>query len=369
MPQLAKTQVADLQGKITKWQSNRDKLKQLLDQMQRDKTDMLEKLVELGIKSENDLVKSPRGQVLNGELKDIVKQIALYDKKFQDYDLAILKSESRVRSIARQLSAREAGVSDTELEELTRSMVTLDESLSSERESAIPIDLKDTLKDELARYREKPKPSSAAGATKPASIVSGSNKTSSGEEPLHLHQDRSQMSAAEKAAAEADRRLQETYLNNGVLSSLAVADAQVILAVKNVATDWQRDSVEGPLAKWLVTKKKHPVSGLFKPAFYTNGSFDALWNGDQSLVERLHLLDASSGCLLLARASFSAAAKTDYEGLVSVQGTLSIIVVRKDGRNGPSVFKVSGAGGDEATATANCAKRLVETIDSDVLFP
>ena len=72
------------------------------------------------------------------------------------------------------------------------------------------------------------------------------------------------------------------------------------------------------------------------------------------------MLDASSGCLLLARASFSAAAKTDYEGLVSVQDTLPIIVVKKDGQNGPSVFKVSGAGGDEATATANCTKRLVE---------
>ena len=32
---------------------------------------------------------------MNGELKDIVKQTALYDKKIQDYDLAILKSESR----------------------------------------------------------------------------------------------------------------------------------------------------------------------------------------------------------------------------------------------------------------------------------
>ena len=67
-----------------------------------------------------------------------MKQIALYDKKYQDYDLAILKSESRVRSIARQLAAREAGVSDTELEELTRSMVTLDESLFLGKGSRCP---------------------------------------------------------------------------------------------------------------------------------------------------------------------------------------------------------------------------------------
>ena len=148
----AEMQVSELQGKITKWQSNRDKLKTLLEQLQTDKAGILEKLVDLGVKSESDLANNPKGQVLHSELKDIVKQIALYDKKYQDYDLAILKSESRVRSVARQLAAREAGVSDTELEELTRSMVTLEESLSSEKEAAVPIDLKDTLKEELASY-------------------------------------------------------------------------------------------------------------------------------------------------------------------------------------------------------------------------
>ena len=40
------------------------------------------------------------------------------------------------------------------------------------------------------------------------------------------------MSAAEKAAAEADRRLQETYLNNGALSSSAVADAKAYWPLK-----------------------------------------------------------------------------------------------------------------------------------------
>jgi hypothetical protein len=170
-PPKVESPVADLQNKIKKWQSNRDKLKKLLEQMQTDKTDILEKLVELGVKSESDLANNPKGQVLHGELKDIVKQIALYDKKLQDYELAILKSESRVRSIARQLSAREAGVSDTELAELTRSMVILDESLSSEKESAIPIDLKDTLKDELARYHEKSKSESAQAKPKPLAPI------------------------------------------------------------------------------------------------------------------------------------------------------------------------------------------------------
>ena len=52
-PTQADTQIAELQGKITKWQSNRDKLKQLLEQMRKDKAGILEKLVQLGVKSES----------------------------------------------------------------------------------------------------------------------------------------------------------------------------------------------------------------------------------------------------------------------------------------------------------------------------
>ena len=39
----AEAQVAELQSKITKWQSNRDKLKKLVEQMQKDKASILEK--------------------------------------------------------------------------------------------------------------------------------------------------------------------------------------------------------------------------------------------------------------------------------------------------------------------------------------
>jgi hypothetical protein len=96
--------------------------------------------------------------------------------------------------------------------------------------------------------------------------------------------------------------------------------------------------------------------------------FDGLWSGDQSILDRLRLFDGGSGCLLLCKANYSRPSKTDFEGIVSVQGTLSLILVTKEGRGGPWVFKASGAGGDQATAASNCAKRLVEAIDVDVVF-
>jgi hypothetical protein len=168
--------------------------------------------------------------------------------------------------------------------------------------------------------------------------------------------------------AETERRFRETYVNDTVVSSSVASDDRVILAMKNDPSDSQGGDLQGLLAELLVRKNKRPVSGAFKSFFYTSGLFDELWSGDQSILERLHLLDVGPGCLFLCKASFSAAAKTDYEGLVSVKGTLSIIVVKKDGRNGPRAFKASGAGDDEATATANCVKRLVETIDVGAVF-
>ena len=364
--QEAQAQVADLQGKITKWQANRDKLKKLLEQMQADKSRVLADLVQLGVKSEGDLANNPKGQALNVELKDIAGQIATNEKNLQRYELAILKNESLLRRTQRQLSATEAGAGDAELKVLARESIAADMSLSSDNESAIPIDLNDTLKDELARYRAKPKPSSPVSVAKPASTASASDAPTPKPVPPTPAP---RPPAVEKPKTEAERRLQETYLNSGALASLGTIDAPVILAVKGESPDWQHDNLQGPLARFLATKKKHPISGLFKPTFYSGGSFDALWNGDESVAERLRLFDVPAACLLIARVGFSTAAKTDFDGLVSVQGTLSVAIVKKDGKNGPWVFKASGAGGDEATAATNCAKRLVEAIDLDTVFP
>ena len=60
----ARGQITELRAKITKWQANQDKLKTLLEQMRKDKSGILEKLVQLGIRSEDDLIGNPKGQVL-----------------------------------------------------------------------------------------------------------------------------------------------------------------------------------------------------------------------------------------------------------------------------------------------------------------
>ena len=150
----AESQIAELQGKIKNWRASRDKLKVLLEQLKKDKATILQQLTELGISSQDDLGKNPKAQVLSQEAQDIVRQIAVDEKKFQEFDLAVLKCESQVRTISRQISAKEAGVSDLGFDELTRNMIALDESLAKEKDFTLPADFKDTLRDELTNYRQ-----------------------------------------------------------------------------------------------------------------------------------------------------------------------------------------------------------------------
>jgi hypothetical protein len=186
--------------------------------------------------------------------------------------------------------------------------------------------------------------------------------------------DRLQQKAQEQSRQERDtsqsteRRFHETYVNDSVVSSSVAAADRVILAVKSDPPNSQEDVLQGLLADLIARKNKHPVTGAFKSSFYAGGLFDELWSGDQSVLERLRVLDGGPGCLLLCRATSSEAQKTTFEGLVSVQGTLSLILVTKEGRSGPWAFKASGAGGDRAEASANCAKRLAAAIDMDVVF-
>ena len=167
--------------------------------------------------------------------------------------------------------------------------------------------------------------------------------------------------------AEAERRFRETHVNERALASTA-SGVQVLLAVRADGPDAPGDSVSGQIANVLAKNNKNPVSDAFKPAFYAGGLLDDLWNGDQSVVERLRLFEGSSRRLMLAKASFSRADKTDFEAVVSVQGRLTIVMLDKAGRTGPWTFNASGAGTTPSMAMDACAKRLVEAIDIGIVL-
>ena len=168
--------------------------------------------------------------------------------------------------------------------------------------------------------------------------------------------------------AATDRRFRETYVSDAVVSPPVIVADRVFLAVKIDPPDAQGDVLQGLLADQVAKKNKRPVSGAFKPAFYATSPFEDVWNGDRSILDRLRFFDGASVCVLLCKANLSGTPKSGFEGIVSVQGTLSLVLVKKDGRSGPWVFNASGAGSDRASAAASCAKRLAESVDIDSVF-
>lgn len=139
-----RTETAELGERIAGWKDSKSKLDMLLAKLDEDRLDLLRQLEQMGVKSVGEAVSDSRAKVLIQELRDVLMQQATLQKKHDDYELAILKSESRLRTIERQLAASDAGVNEPELKELTRSMITLDESLTTENQTEVPVEL-DTL--------------------------------------------------------------------------------------------------------------------------------------------------------------------------------------------------------------------------------
>ncbi len=126
-----------------------------------------------------------------------------------------------------------------------------------------------------------------------------------------------------QAKSESDVRFRETYVNvNDPAFAPSTRAPKVVLAIKTEGSDPEGSSIQGRVAQLLRGKNRNVYNGAFKPTFYTGGPFGDLWNGDQTVLDRLRLLEGTSGWVLLGKVSFSQPEKTDIEGLVSVPGTL-----------------------------------------------
>lgn len=143
------TETAELGGRIAGWKDRKSKLGMLLAKLDEDRLNLLRQLQQKGVTSVGDASSDPRAKVLIHELRDVLMQQAALQKKHDDYELAIFKSESRLRTIERRMAATDAGVNEPELKELTRSMITLDESLTTENQTEVPVELDTLIEQEL----------------------------------------------------------------------------------------------------------------------------------------------------------------------------------------------------------------------------
>ncbi len=141
----------DLQDRLGQWKVCREKLAALLSGLERDRTRLLDGLRSLGVSSAEDIPANPRAKVLAEELREVLRQKETYQRQVDQYDLAILKAESCLRSVERQRAAQQAGVGDRELDDLVRSVLVLDEKLAAKGQ--VPLELDDALGKQFKKNR------------------------------------------------------------------------------------------------------------------------------------------------------------------------------------------------------------------------
>jgi hypothetical protein len=148
-------QISELRTKITNWQEKGKKLGDLIASIENDRKSLLLKLDILSKSGKDDTVSNPQIAIISKELLDINQQSKALKVKQSEYELAVAKSESTLRGIERQIAASEAGVSDAELMELTRTMLELDENLNAkDRLDSVLSELDETVATQLSEYRQ-----------------------------------------------------------------------------------------------------------------------------------------------------------------------------------------------------------------------
>jgi hypothetical protein len=124
-------QLNRLRNQLAMWQQNQRKLRDLIASLNADRTQLLGRLDAL---TANDASQqnSSEFKVLANELRGVLRQIDAFGRKLNEYDLAILKTESLLRQIERQLAAADAGASEQDLSELAATVAAFEESLNKD---------------------------------------------------------------------------------------------------------------------------------------------------------------------------------------------------------------------------------------------
>jgi hypothetical protein len=156
-PSKSDLRILDLRVKIANWEQMLPKLTALAEQFERDRTNLLGRIDALSSSENAQLDNQPQLVVLSNELREIDQQQKVVLRKRRDYETAILTCESAVRSIERRSAAEGAGLAESELTELSRTMIELEESLSNPSRTVSDVSnaLDDGLSKQLAEYRKR----------------------------------------------------------------------------------------------------------------------------------------------------------------------------------------------------------------------
>lgn len=149
-------ELTTLREKLRSWETNLSQLNTVISRLQGDRIDLVNQIDELADDADASIGSDPKIGVLTGELSEIDGQLAKLRTKRDDYELAIFRSASSIRTIERRRATEEAGISKDDLDDLARTMLELDDSLSDPDRTIADVSnvLSESLAKELAELRK-----------------------------------------------------------------------------------------------------------------------------------------------------------------------------------------------------------------------
>jgi hypothetical protein len=140
----------ELEVKMKELGVKRAAFDKVLNSLKKEKTETIDALTNLKINSVAGLKDNPLAQRKAARLQEIVQEMDGIQKKTVEYDLALDQGQTVLRKLDRQLTLKEAGISDDELHEVTVTLTLFDEKLkASDTRVSTPLQVESVLKKEL----------------------------------------------------------------------------------------------------------------------------------------------------------------------------------------------------------------------------
>jgi len=140
----------ELEVKMKELGVKRAAFDKVLNSLKKEKTETIDALTNLKINSVASLKDNPLAQRKAARLQEIVQEMDGIQKKTVEYDLALDQGQTVLRKLDRQLTLKEAGISDDELHEVTVTLTLFDEKLkASDTRVTTPLQVESVLKKEL----------------------------------------------------------------------------------------------------------------------------------------------------------------------------------------------------------------------------
>lgn len=112
--------VERINDQMEHWREKRAALTSLLLQLEHQKRDVTTQFDEWKHKAEQDPLLSPKAGILFGELREIKEQLQTCRQHREEYDLAIIRAESYLRSLKRRQQLSESGLEEKDAMEFDR---------------------------------------------------------------------------------------------------------------------------------------------------------------------------------------------------------------------------------------------------------